>query len=208
MRIHTYVIAVDSGAAPNYDAPCTTLAVCKPRIRRKAQPGELVLAFAGHKLNPHEPHTVVWAGVVSEKLSFADYWNDQRFAGKKPDRNATPDNFYRPTPEGGLRWVENPVHFPEQAEHDINGQFVLAFKPAWRFGANGPPLPDSFRLRMVGGRRGERLHDLTDAEWRRLKSWLDAQTAATRRSSSTERCRPRPAQEPDRCDAPRRRSRC
>ena len=200
MRIHTYVIAVDSGAAPNYDAPCTTLAVCKPRIRRAAEPGELVLAFAGHKLNPHEPHTVVWAGVVSEKLSFADYWNDKRFAGKKPDRNATPDNFYRPTPEGGLRWVDNPVHFPEQAEHDINGQFVLAFKPAWRFGANGPPLPDSFGLRMVGGRRGERIHDLTDTEWRRLKTWLDMSARA-----SSDDDVPAPCVPARRCTAPKRR---
>lgn len=61
MRVHTYVIVVDSGAAPIYDTPCTTLAVCKPRIRRKANVGELVLAFA-------------------------DYWNDARFQTKKPDR--------------------------------------------------------------------------------------------------------------------------
>ena len=110
MRVHTYVIVVDSGAAPNYDKPCTTLAVCKPRIRKKAHVGELVLAFAGAKVNPYEPHTVVWAGVVAETMPFADYWNDRRFAGKKPDRAPTPDNFYRPTKDGGLLWIENPVH--------------------------------------------------------------------------------------------------
>lgn len=43
MRVHTYVIAVDSGGAPNYDAPAVTLAVCKPRIRKKARIGDLVL---------------------------------------------------------------------------------------------------------------------------------------------------------------------
>ena len=206
MRVHTYVIAVDSGAAPNYDKPFTTLAVCKPRIRKKAQPGELVLAFAGAKLNAHEPHTVVWAGIVKEKLSFADYWNDQRFAGKKPacwntdnsckqqndchrtGQCAHPDNFYRPV-DGGLLWVVNPVHGPEDAQHDTNGQYVLALDPSWHFGANGPPLPASFDLRMTHGRRGERIADLTDAEWRRLKAWLDDQDplkAAT--SSTTQRC--------------------
>jgi hypothetical protein len=46
MRVHTYVIATDAGSAPNYDPPFVTLAVCKPRIRRKADIGELVLAFA------------------------------------------------------------------------------------------------------------------------------------------------------------------
>ncbi|MBK7522567.1 MAG: hypothetical protein IPI75_21070 [Gammaproteobacteria bacterium] len=39
MRVHTYVIAVDAGSAPNYDPPFVTLAVCKPRIRRKAEIG-------------------------------------------------------------------------------------------------------------------------------------------------------------------------
>lgn len=192
MRVHTYVIVVDSGAAPNYDKPCTTLAVCKPRIRRKANVGELVLAFAGAKVNPHEPHTVVWAGVVAEKLSFAEYWNDPRFATKKPDRSPTPDNFYRPTSEGNLWWVENPVHFPEQAAHDINGLYVLAFKPSWRFGANGAPLPASFGLRMTHGRRGERVMDLTDAEWRRLETWFNQQAHATTPQSAS-RARRRPA---------------
>jgi len=191
VRVHTYVIVVDSGAAPNYGKPCTTLAVCKPRIRKKANVGELVLAFAGAKVNPHEPHTVVWAGVVTEKLTFAEYWNDPRFATKKPDRSPTPDNFYRPTKDGGLLWVENPVHFPEQAAHDINGQYVLAFKPAWRFGANGPSLPASFGLRMTHGRRGERVMDLTDAEWRRLETWFNQQAnATTPQSKSSSKCQP------------------
>jgi Nucleotide modification associated domain 2 len=67
VRVHTYVIATDAGSAPNYDRPFATLAVCKPRIRRKAEIGELVLAFAGKDVNPTEPHSVVWAGVVSRR---------------------------------------------------------------------------------------------------------------------------------------------
>jgi hypothetical protein len=142
MRVHTYVITTDAASAPNYDPPFTTLAVCKPRVRRKAAIGELILAFAGQKLNPHEPHTAVWAGLVKERLSFAEYWNDQRFAGKKPDRAPTPDNFHRPTKDGGLMWVENTVHGPEAEQHDTDGVYVLAFSPAWRFGSNCPPLPE------------------------------------------------------------------
>jgi hypothetical protein len=176
MRVHTYVIATDAGSAPNYDPPLTTLAVCKPIIRRKASVGDLVLAFAGKPVNPHEPHTVVWAGVVAEKLTFAEYWNDPRFAGKKPDHCPRPDNFYRPTEDGGLLWVENPVHGPEAAQHDTNGLYVLVFDPAWRFGAHGPVLPDSFGLRMTGARRGQRVTDLSGSEWRRLKVWLDGQS--------------------------------
>ena len=106
MKVRAYVITTDAGSAPNYDPPCTTLAVCKPRIRQTAALGDLVLAYAGSNVNPHEPHTVIWAGVVSEKLTFAEYWNDQRFQTKKPDRSPTPDNFYRPV-DGGLLQVPN-----------------------------------------------------------------------------------------------------
>jgi hypothetical protein len=191
MRVHTYVIATDAGSAPNYDPPFTTLAVCKPIIRRKACVGDLVLAFAGRPVNPHEPHTVVWAGVVAEKLTFAEYWNDPRFAGKKPDRCQRPDNFYRPTADGGLLWIDNPVHGPEATNHDNGGIYVLAFNPAWRFGAHGPVLPDSFGLRMTGARRGQRATDLSDDEWRRLEAWLNSQPQVEiKPSASGKRCRP------------------
>lgn len=209
MRVHTYVIAVDSGAAPNYDQPFTTLAVCKPRIRKKAAVGDFVLAFAGKDVNPFEPHTVVWAGIVSEKMTFADYWNDKRFTGKKPacwknpdacrqegrctrpDRCQYPDNFYRPV-DSGLMWVENPVHDADAAQHDTNGLYVLAFDPSWCFRANGPLMPSEFGLRMTHGRRGERVVDLSDVEWRRLKAWLDGQAQVEKAPSlSGKRCRPK-----------------
>ncbi len=207
MRVHTYVIAVDAGSAPNYDPPFVTLAVCKPRIRRKAEIGEVVLAFAGKDVNPTEPHTVVWAGVVSEKLSFADYWNDRRFATKKPDKSDHPDNFYRPV-DGGLLWVQNDVHGPDATNHDTGGKFVLGFSPSWRFGAHGPLMPIEFDLRMVGGRRGERVADLTESEWKRLRAWLDKNSAdVSTIPQGSKRCRPikKPAQEQA---SVRRRSKC
>ena len=184
MKVHTYVIAIDAGSAPNYDPPFVTLAVCKPRIRRKANVGELVFAFAGKGVNPMEPHAVVWAGVISEKLTFEQYWNDKRFAGKKPSRTRLPDNFYRPT-DGGLLWVENPIHGPESAQHDTNGVYVLALAPSWRFGANGPALPAEFGLRMTNGRRGERVVELEEPTWQRLKRWLDSQLGIVERASPT-----------------------
>jgi hypothetical protein len=207
VRVHTYVIATDAGSAPNYDRPFATLAVCKPRTRRKAEIGELVLAFAGKDVNPTEPHSVVRAGVVSEKMSFAEYWNDRRFAGKKPDKSEHPDNFYRPV-AGGLLWVQNEVHGPEATNHDTRGKFVLGFFPSWRFGAHGPLMPSDFDLRMVGGRRGERVAELTEPEWKRLKQWLDENSAElTSLPQSSKRCSP--SKKPAEAWVPvRRRSKC
>jgi hypothetical protein len=192
VRVHTYVIATDAGSAPNYDRPFVTLAVCKPRIRKKAEIGDLVLAFAGKQVNPFEPHSVVWAGIVSEKMTFADYWNDRRFAGKKPDRSKHPDNFYRPV-DGGLQWVPNDIHDVGAADHDTGGKYVLGFSRSWQFGAHGPLMPSEYGLRMVGGRRGERVVDLTDETWRRLKAWLDKNADGIKLDEpSGKRCKPQP----------------
>ena len=79
MKVFTYVIQFDGGAAPNYCEPATTLAICKPRIRRSAEVGDAIIAFEGSFLGP-EAHAVRWAGVVTEKLTFSEYWNDRRFA--------------------------------------------------------------------------------------------------------------------------------
>ncbi|HBN9749350.1 hypothetical protein [Pseudomonas aeruginosa] len=195
MRVHTYVIATDAGSAPNYDPPAVTLAVCKPRIRKKAKVGDLVLAFAGSKVNPISGHSVVWAGIVSEVLTFTEYWNDRRFASKKPERTVIPDNFYKPIGNGLLAWQPNPVHGPEAHDRDTGGLNVLVFDHAWRFGAFGPVLPEDFCLRMSVGRRGERVADLTDSMWQRLENWLNAQPQVTIEaasdSKSSRSCTPR-----------------
>lgn len=171
MRVFTYVIQFDAGAAPNYCEPATTLAICKPRIRRSAQVGDAVLAFQGSFLGP-EPHAVCWAGLITEKLIFEDYWNDARFASKKPDACSVPDNIYLPM-RGGLAQVRNNVHGPEETQKDIGGQFVLVCGESWRFGSAAPVMPADLGLRMVGGRRAHRAHEIEDAQWRRLKAWLN-----------------------------------
>ena len=195
MRIHTYVIAVDAGSAPNYDPPFVTLAVCKPRIRRKAEVGDCVLAFAGAGVNPSDPHAVVWAGIVTEIIPMAEYWNDRRFARKKPERTSLPDNFYRPT-HNGLTQVPNPIHGEDSIPRDIRGINALVFNPAWRFGAYGPRLPAEFGLRMVGGRRGERISEASADEWKALRSWLDAQTPGAVQKETRGRLRDPPRRSP------------
>ena len=177
MRIYTYVIATDRGSAPNYDPPCTTLAICKPRIRHGAESGDLVLAFTGSNLSP-EPHSVCWAGIVTEKMSFSEYWTDKRFATKKPGASATPDNIYKPTPHG-LQQVPNSSHGPDHVPTDLGGQFVLIFARTWIFGASGPILPERFGLRMTGGRRNHRTRYIPDAQAKALIQWLNEHSPVT-----------------------------
>src|SRR6267142_6854610 len=129
MRVFSYVMVVDSGGAPNFDASSVTLALCKPQIRVHVELGELVLAFTGRKLGP-EPDAVRWAGVVAEKLTFAEYWKDPRFARKKPNEARMPDNIYRPQGSAFVQ-IENPTHGQDQQARDLSGKFVLVFDPVW-----------------------------------------------------------------------------
>jgi hypothetical protein len=171
MIVWTYVMTVDDGGAPNWQLPKTTLAICKPEIRRQATNGELVLAFNGQRLSS-EPHSVRWAGLVEEVIPFSAYWTDARFQEKKPDRAVgMPDNIYKPTPTG-LRQVPNPKHGPRAAKSDTRGLNVLIFQRVWRC-IPGQVLPLDFGLRMSPGRRGHRRHELTDVKWRELERWLD-----------------------------------
>ena len=177
MKIHAYVVVHDGGSAPNHEAPATTLAICKPRIRRSANVGDVVIGFSGSRLGP-EPHSVRWAGIVSEKLSFAEYWNDLRFARKKPGRSATPDNIYKPFGRS-VRLVPNQIHAEGNVATDLAGEFVLVFDEAWRFGAAAPILPERFELRLVGSRRGHRVVEVRGDDWRELRRWLDCRQRET-----------------------------
>jgi Nucleotide modification associated domain 2 len=176
MDLYCYVIATDAGSAPNYDPPFTTLAICKPKIRTSAQPGDAVLAFTGAE-ESREPHSVRWAGVIKEKISLADYWNDRRFAKKKPGKCERPDNIYQPQPGGiGFLQVPNRVHEPDAMTKDVGGHFVLIFDPVWRFAGGSPVMPADFGFRMFpNARRGHRVHTLDSVPWRRLRDWLDDQ---------------------------------
>ncbi len=171
MTVWTYVITDDTGIAPNHEAPATTLAICKPKIRRNAQPGDLVLAFNGSSLS-HRPHSVRWAGRVSEVIPMVLYWFDSRFRDKRPDRSRTPDNIYCFTDKGWLQ-IANPFHTSQHQEQDLSGLNVLVFSQVWIFDGRKPDLPDGFGLRMEA-RRNHRRVELTAPELQHLETWLNA----------------------------------
>lgn len=198
MDLWTYVITVDRGGAPNFEPPATTLTVCKPRIRKEAKVGELVLAFNGKNLNPTEPHSVRWAGIVSDKMPLADYWRNPRFDGKKPGSQRgpreLPDNIYRPTSTGALEQLENETHTAADVERDLSGLNALVLQPSWYFGPSVAVLPERFGLRMIGGRRGERHLQIDETTWRDLREWLDDNLprahSPDRSTDMTRRCSP------------------
>ena len=141
-RIFRYVVAYDSGVAPQpFDGYCT-LAICKPQIRRAARVGDWVIGFRGRMVGH-----VTYAMQVEEVLTPAKYWDDPRFAKRRPGRTRTPDNIYRPGPEGSLLQVPNEVHGPSAVQTDVGGRNVLVSKRYWYFGNSSPRIaPDLSHL--------------------------------------------------------------
>jgi hypothetical protein len=185
-RLWRYVIRHDNGVAPNYDPPFTTVAICKPKIRVHAEVNDVVLAFASASLPPRDGahwgrHDVVWAGVVGEKFSMGDYWNDPRFEGKKPAHTETPDNIY--ALEGlDYRQEPNRWHGIDAKPRDTGGKNVLVMQPAWRFLPGEREVPEFMALggsilRMdLFARRGHRVNTISSDEKNTLLAWLVGRT--------------------------------
>jgi Nucleotide modification associated domain 2 len=175
MRVWAYVATNGDGVAPNFEPPFTTFVLARPRIRRHARPGDVVLAFNGKRLNRREPHSLCWAGVVSEVVPMSSYWDDLRFQGKKPGQSRTPDNIYLRIKGGGMVQAHNRARGPADAERDVRGVNALVLEPSWHLDSGAPVavLPEHFGLRIVKDRRAERRFDIDESAWLNLERWLD-----------------------------------
>ena len=155
---------------------------CKPRIRQRAQIGDVVVAFASARLPSSDGHSwgrhdLVWAGVVQESMPLAAYWNDVRFDGKKPHNSSTPDNIYIPDGQS-FRQVDNDWHGTDSITRDTGGKSVLVMNPAWRFAPADREAPEQMTLggsplRMdLFNRRGHRVCAISEEEKKTLTAWL------------------------------------
>ena len=167
-RIYSYVVAHDTGAAPNVEGGYCTLAICKPVIRRGANPGDWVV---GLWPVPNR-YRVTFFLQIADAIPIGDYWNDDRFQHKKPGRSKTPDNIYRHTLDGPV-WVPNRIHPISSAAHDLGGRRVLFGDRFWYFGANPVELPAAYKdLDLPNPRRGHRVQTWSDAKLGSFVEWL------------------------------------
>jgi hypothetical protein len=155
--LHSYIVAYDSGFAPNPFNGFCTLATCKPDIRKHAALGDWVIGTGSNREGVRRGGFLVYAMQVREALTFAEYWSDQRFARKKPNlggsyRMACGDNIYSPNPaEGGWNQL-NSFHsqndgtpFRKHINRDTSVNRVLVSKDFVYFGAEGPEVPEALK---------------------------------------------------------------
>lgn len=156
MKLYSYIVPRDYGFAPNPFNGYCTLATCKPRIRSVAEVGDWIIG-TGSKSKHKIPGHLIYAMRVTEKLSFDEYWNDERFSLKKPHMNgslkqAFGDNIYhREGPK--KKWCqENSHHSYENGkinhnnlERDTQSDNVLISEYFFYFGENHIELRAPFR---------------------------------------------------------------
>ena len=143
LRLISYVVASDTGLAPNITGDFCTLAVCKPVIRRVAQINEdLILGFS---IPSHGRNRLIYAMQAEEKLAFEDYFKDPRFQCKKPDQDIRGDNFFKKAGDHYKIAFNNAAHFGKEGpvSRDLKTPLSVIAKTFWYFGDNAPELPKS-----------------------------------------------------------------
>jgi hypothetical protein len=158
MNYYSYLVEHDFGLAPNPFGRYCTLSVCKPAIRKSSylQIGDWVIGTGSRALEkkfkqPLKNH-LVYAMKVSEIILMENYWNDNRFKGKKPILNGSlqlmyGDNFYHK--DGNGDWIQEDsahsnkdgtTHF-DHLGTDTSGKNTLISEIFYYFGQASPKIP-------------------------------------------------------------------
>ena len=94
MRTYFYKLTSDRGGAPcaltpaEGEDPLLTLAICKPAIRRTAQPGDRILGITSHALANRDGYplgAIIYAAIVGEALEAPDYFQAGGGFSTRPD---------------------------------------------------------------------------------------------------------------------------
>lgn len=185
MKILTYIVFYDVGFAPNPYFGICTLATCKPVIRKSAAIGDWVMGVASKRFFPND-FRLIYAMRVTEKLSYTDYWNNPRFAIKKPVMNSAlkrsfGDNIYFYDKENEKWHQANSRHSRANGElnefhlnRDTTADFVLISDKFYYFGDKAIIVPEAF-VEYFAKNRGQK-YIKNNREIQEVLNWLFSQT--------------------------------
>ena len=175
-RVFSYVVVHDSGFAPNPFHGLLTLACCKPKIRRNARVGDIVVGLSSRC------ERIVYAARVGDVIGFDEYWTDPRYLDKRPRVDAdrivdrTGDNIYEPV-AGDYRQLHS-MHShrdgtedPYTKRTDLGGRCILVCERFTYWGGSGPELPEELAFLTIGRSHRSRF---SDAQVRTVKDWFSS----------------------------------
>ena len=188
-RTYLYKLTSDRGGAPCApppragETPLLTLSICKPAIRRTAQPGDHILGVTSRSLALREGYplnAVIYAAVVDEALDAREYYAPRSCFRSRPDCIY---RFHRAN--GTLNHSGNtPLHAdPAYLARDIghhpyyrNGRTLLSREFRY-FGSAAPPIPQTlWSLQHIVNSlgQGHRVFSDQDDELREISQLLAA----------------------------------
>ncbi len=166
MKFKTYIVARDYGFAPNPFGKYCTLACCKQRIRQLLEVGDWIFGTGSKKRN--QGGKLVFAMNVTEKLTFQNYWNDQRFENKKPVMNGSLVQMYGDYiyhyDDQKREWKQSDSHHSlpngtvngHNLERDLSAKYVLISENFYYFGKSAIEIPEKFKSELCTPTQGHK----------------------------------------------------
>ncbi len=152
--LFSYRIPYDLGSAPNPFWGVCTLAICKPRIRQKAEVGDWIVG-TGSAVSPigDISNTVVYAMCVTQKKTMEEYdrFTRSKLPRKIPlmtstdPRRRSGDSIYdyaNPLDTHDYPHLRLSVHSEWNRETDLSGKYVLLSDHFFYFGDQPIPMPE------------------------------------------------------------------
>jgi hypothetical protein len=171
MRLYTYKMVVDQGAAPNPFHGSCTLAICKPAIRRTARPGDWIAGIGSKNLA--YPNRLIYAMQVEQSLPIGDYY--RLYPEKRPDWNSgiyeqqAGDNIYDLANPRKPRLLKS-VHTSKDIVRDLSGLNVLVSKSFHYFGDQAPEIPEGLAF-LTEVERGHR-NSFSSSQVKYFLDWI------------------------------------
>lgn len=182
MKIYSYVVRYDDGAAPNPFWGYCTLAICKPAIRRVAKVNDWVVG-TGSKKNVGDDK-LIYAMEITEKMSLLDYGQDKLFGKKIPigkvGKKSLGDNIYYRDELGRIKQRFPSAHSDnceneETKAHDLSGVNVLISKTGnfYYFGQSAPKIPEhlTYLIKRNAGHKCNFPQDIVDSFLKWIQEW-------------------------------------
>ena len=185
MQIHTYVVQHDKGFAPNPFWGVCTLACCKPRIRRKAEVGDLIIGFGSAARNVGLGGRVIYWMRVSDIISFDDYWRAPAYRKKRAEIGGSlaacyGDNIYHREPMTGAWSQAYSFHSDGEGlgrgnletDTGLTDRVLIGADYAY-WGSAAPAFPAEMR-HLIPEFRAERCR-YSEAEKAQIVAWIESQ---------------------------------
>lgn len=144
-KLYSYIVANDTGFAPNPFYGYCTLATCKPKIRETAQVGDWIVGTGSKRKG--KAGYAVYAMRVTEIMTFDEYWNDPRFLDKRPNRQSSSlkekagDNIYYRAEKDDEWQQSESYHDCTHMEKDTRVNRVLISDDFVYWGGDGALMP-------------------------------------------------------------------